>query len=131
MDNDPIIKKIRKETPTEIYLQIDPEGDKPIGDYFDEGEVTWCAQRVNENDPKYTRQDWMDIKDSLPENNPQVGLEENGVGQKYTSRLEVYTKEGYVHLNRRMKDKLKEEWYWLVEGDTRTITHYKVFNSPA
>jgi hypothetical protein len=36
-----------------IYLQVDPEGEKPEGDYFDSEEVTWCEDRINETDLEY------------------------------------------------------------------------------
>jgi cytochrome oxidase Cu insertion factor (SCO1/SenC/PrrC family) len=40
-----------------IFLQVDPEGDKPEGDYYDSTEVTWCENRINETDLEYWSQE--------------------------------------------------------------------------
>jgi hypothetical protein len=36
-----------------IHLQVDPEGEKPEGGYFDSEEVTWCEDRINETGLEY------------------------------------------------------------------------------
>ena len=43
-----------KNIPKRIYLQIDPENEKPE-DFKELGEVTWCEDRINKSDIEYTR----------------------------------------------------------------------------
>ena len=38
--------------PIIIYLQVDPEGDRP-DDYEFEEQITWCEDKINGNDVKY------------------------------------------------------------------------------
>ncbi len=44
-----------KKVPTKIYLQFVPEGDKPVDDYYDTDEVTWCEDKINKNDVEYLK----------------------------------------------------------------------------
>ncbi|MBS3776883.1 MAG: hypothetical protein KGY70_16920 [Bacteroidales bacterium] len=45
-----------KNIPEKIYLQVDPENENPYN--FNElREVTWCRDRINENDIEYIRRD--------------------------------------------------------------------------
>jgi len=40
--------------PNTIYLQVDPEGEKaPDVDLVNLDDVTWCQDRINDNDIKY------------------------------------------------------------------------------
>ncbi len=41
-----------KNLPKFIYLQVDADGETPE-DFNDLSEVSWCAQRIHENDIKY------------------------------------------------------------------------------
>ena len=41
-----------KNIPKRIYLQIDPENEKPE-DFVELDEVTWCEDRINKNDIEY------------------------------------------------------------------------------
>ncbi len=44
-----------KNIPDKIYLQVDPEGEKP--ESFNElGQVTWCTDQINKNDVTYVRE---------------------------------------------------------------------------
>lgn len=40
--------------PKKIYLQVDPENEKPE-DFNELGEVTWCRDKINNNDIPYYR----------------------------------------------------------------------------
>lgn len=40
-----------KNIPTTIYLQVDADGLTP--EDFNELQVTWCTERINENDLEY------------------------------------------------------------------------------
>lgn len=42
-----------KNIPNKIYLQVDPENEKP--EFFDELGTTWCSDRINDNDIPYYR----------------------------------------------------------------------------
>ena len=44
---------MNKVIPKKIYLQFDPEGDKPKDGYYDSDEVTWCEDRINKGDVEY------------------------------------------------------------------------------
>ena len=41
-----------KNIPKKIYLQIDPEKENPE-DFKELREVTWCEDRINDNDVEY------------------------------------------------------------------------------
>ena len=41
-----------KNIPDIIYLQVDPENEKPE-DFKELGEVTWCQDRINDSDIEY------------------------------------------------------------------------------
>ena len=42
-----------KDIPNKIYLQVDPENEKP--EYFSESGTTWCSDRIYDNDIPYYR----------------------------------------------------------------------------
>lgn len=42
-----------KNIPNKIYLQVDPENEKP--EFFVELGTTWCSDRINDNDIPYYR----------------------------------------------------------------------------
>lgn len=46
---------IPADAPERIYLQHDPENDG--GPFADASDVTWCADRINDNDIEYVRVD--------------------------------------------------------------------------
>ena len=45
-----------KNIPEKIYLQVDPENENP-NDFNDLHEVTWCQDKINDNDIEYIRKD--------------------------------------------------------------------------
>ena len=48
----------KNEPPERIYLQTDPEGEKPQDDWISGPEdVTWCENRINDTDIEYVRTD--------------------------------------------------------------------------
>lgn len=60
-----------KNIPNKIYLQVDPENEKP--EFFDELGTTWCSDRINDNDiPYYRKQVKVEPEVILPKANPQV-----------------------------------------------------------
>lgn len=48
------------EAPKTIWLQVDPDGDAPIGSEYPlcEG-ATWCQDKINNNDVQYFRADQL------------------------------------------------------------------------
>lgn len=54
-----------KNIPNKIYLQADPENEKP--EFFSEGGTTWCSDRIYDNDiPYYRKQVKVEPEVSLP-----------------------------------------------------------------
>ncbi len=51
--------KIIKDSPKKIYLQIDDEGERP--EVFPDEGVTWCEDRMNDNDVEYIRADLVEV----------------------------------------------------------------------
>ena len=64
-----------KNVPNNIFLNIGYEPEKS-DDFNDLGEVTWCADKVNDNDIEYQRKPiWHDLRknpDDLPKDNREV-----------------------------------------------------------
>ena len=64
-----------KNVPNNIFLNIGYEPEKG-DDFNDLGEVTWCADKVNDNDIEYQRKPiWHDLKkkpNDLPKENTEV-----------------------------------------------------------
>jgi len=47
--------------PGKIYLQVDPDGDRPESVDQDLDGVTWCQDRINDNDVAYIRADLVPV----------------------------------------------------------------------
>ena len=43
--------------PERIYLQLGNEDIEPSAKFSDYGDVTWCADKIDENDVEYVRAD--------------------------------------------------------------------------
>ena len=56
-----------KNIPNKIYLQVDPENDKPE-DFNDLAEVTWCQDRIFDSDISFVRQkniNWQKVREKF------------------------------------------------------------------
>lgn len=53
-----------KNIPRSIFLQVDSENEKPE-DFKELGEVTWCKDRINDNDIEYILKPKRIIKNYL------------------------------------------------------------------
>ena len=49
-------RRFNMKAPAKIYLQVDPEGERPEVLDCLEG-VTWCQDKINDNDVEYIRAD--------------------------------------------------------------------------
>jgi hypothetical protein len=49
------MSKEMKSIPNMVYLQVDPEGEKPA-DFKNLEGISWCEDRINDNDIAYVRE---------------------------------------------------------------------------
>jgi hypothetical protein len=49
-----------KHIPNMIYLQVDPDGEKPA-DFKDLEGISWCEDKINDNDVAYVRETLPDV----------------------------------------------------------------------
>ncbi len=46
-----------RKAPNTIWLQVDPEGESYDPEYYDADDMTWCKDKINDNDVEYVRAD--------------------------------------------------------------------------
>lgn len=124
-----------KNLPNKIYLQSDKEGDKPIGDYYNSEEITWCQDRINNTDTEYIKAsllEWHKVEDKLPEDYPNL-IKDEAIDYLPTQTVRVLarTETGSITDNCRVKMAVgKKEWKWLMGYADEEVTHWRLLVSP-